>query len=55
MPVYRNKHGNPHRLDGPAVTWEDGSTEWWIDGRRITDQLTILLLKNHKQSHEIVL
>jgi hypothetical protein len=23
-----------HREDGPAVTWENGRREWWLNGRR---------------------
>jgi hypothetical protein len=23
-----------HREDGPAVIWDNGTKEWWIDGRR---------------------
>ena len=22
-----------HRLDGPAVEWEDGSKAWWVDNK----------------------
>ena len=24
----------PHRLDGPAIEWSDGTKEWCIDGKR---------------------
>ena len=24
-----------HRIDGPAVEYEDGSKEWWINGGRV--------------------
>lgn len=27
-----------HRLDGPAVEWPDGSKEWWIEGKEITEK-----------------
>lgn len=27
-----------HREDGPAVTFEDGRKEWWLDGRQIPEQ-----------------
>lgn len=30
--------GNKHREDGPAVTFEDGRKEWWLDGREIPEQ-----------------
>ena len=29
-----NLEGNPHRLDGPAIEWADGSKSWWINGKR---------------------
>jgi hypothetical protein len=31
------KHGNPHRVGGPAVTCWYGLDEYWIDGRRFTE------------------
>jgi hypothetical protein len=27
-----------HRLDGPAVEAEDGSTQFWVHGKRLTEQ-----------------
>jgi hypothetical protein len=27
----------PHRLDGPAVIWRSGQTEWYIHGIRVHD------------------
>jgi len=32
MKEYRNEQGQLHRLDGPAVIYEDGGQEWWADG-----------------------
>ena len=29
-----DESGQPHRLDGPAVEWADGTREWWVEGRR---------------------
>ena len=29
-----------HRLDGPAIIWKDGDTEWWIDDTNITGKIT---------------
>jgi hypothetical protein len=26
-----NDKGQLHREDGPAIVWEDGSKEWWIN------------------------
>src|ERR1039458_4203491 len=28
-----DERGLKHRLDGPAVEYADGETEWWMDGR----------------------
>ena len=30
---WRNKNGELHRLDGPAVEGANGSKEWWLNGR----------------------
>jgi len=30
---HRNKKGELHRVDGPAVEYADGSREWWLDGK----------------------
>jgi len=32
--VYR-LHGKYHRIDGPAVEYPNGATEWWIKGKLI--------------------
>lgn len=29
---WRDKNGRLHREDGPAVIWEDGDQEWFING-----------------------
>lgn len=29
------KHGEYHRLEGPARVWDDGYEEYWIDGARV--------------------
>jgi hypothetical protein len=31
---YRNEQGQLHRTDGPAIEWNDGSKEWYINGKR---------------------
>lgn len=31
---WRNKDGQYHRQDGPAIEWSGGSKEWWKDGLR---------------------
>jgi len=24
-----------HRLDGPAIDWDDGNKEWWINSKKL--------------------
>ena len=31
---YRNEQGELHRTDGPAIEWNSGSKEWYINGER---------------------
>jgi hypothetical protein len=26
------RRGYRHRADGPAVTWQDGTKRWWLNG-----------------------
>jgi hypothetical protein len=33
MQVRYMKNKKPHREDGPAVEYADGSKEWWLDGK----------------------
>jgi hypothetical protein len=30
---WRNKKGEYHRLDGPAIEYINGHEEWWVNGR----------------------
>ena len=32
---YRNKQGELHRLTGPAVIWEEGFLEYYINGEKL--------------------
>jgi hypothetical protein len=32
--VYQNEQGLLHRTDGPAIEWNDGTKEWYINGQR---------------------
>ena len=32
-------HGKKHRLDGPAVVYNDGPSSWWINGRCVDKQI----------------
>lgn len=34
--IYRNKQGELHRTDGPAVIKADGTNEWWIHGEQLS-------------------
>ena len=31
--IWYNDNREPHRLDGPAIEWDDGSKEWWVNGK----------------------
>ncbi len=31
---WRNKNGNLHRIDGPAVEFANGDKEWWVNGQQ---------------------
>jgi len=33
MKEYRNVQGELHREDGPAVEYNDGTKEWWLNGQ----------------------
>jgi hypothetical protein len=30
---WRNEDGDLHRLDGPAIEWEDGTKQWRVNGK----------------------
>ena len=30
-----NPDGVLHRVDGPAIEWEAGAKEWYVDGERV--------------------
>jgi hypothetical protein len=34
MKEYKNKSGQYHRLDGPAVEYSNGEKHWYINGKR---------------------
>jgi hypothetical protein len=34
MEEYLNESGQYHREDGPAIEYNSGSKEWWINGKR---------------------
>jgi hypothetical protein len=31
-------HGEYHREDGPAIEWDTGKKEWWLTGRKLTEE-----------------
>lgn len=33
---YRNKQGQLHKTDGPAIKYDSGTIEYWIDGKNLT-------------------
>jgi hypothetical protein len=35
--VWKNEDGLLHRLDGPAVVWDNGTTEWYVHGVKHRD------------------
>ena len=32
-----NANGRPHRLDGPASIYADGTVEYWIKGKKVSE------------------
>jgi hypothetical protein len=38
MIEHRNKAGQLHRTDGPAVERANGSKEWWVDDKFIRSE-----------------
>jgi len=31
--IWKNEHGKPHRLNGPAIKFPNGNEEWWVNGK----------------------
>jgi len=31
-------HGKLHREDGPAIEYSNGFKQWWLNGKRITEE-----------------
>ena len=41
------QNGKKHRVDGPAVEWASGDGEWWLNGKRIELNPTVVsFIKN---------
>jgi hypothetical protein len=34
MYEHRNAKGELHRTDGPAIKYDNGDREWWVNGKR---------------------
>jgi hypothetical protein len=32
------EHGKRHRIDGPAVLNSDGTNQWWIDDKQLSEE-----------------
>jgi hypothetical protein len=41
---FSDKDGNPHRLDGPAIVWENGDLSWFINGDYYTEEPITLII-----------
>jgi len=35
---WRNLEGQLHRVDGPAREWADGDKEWYLNGKRLSEE-----------------
>jgi len=49
--VYNNRteyryNGLLHRVDGPAIEYDTGATEWWLNDKQYTEEKYSLLLKD---------
>lgn len=33
-----NEKDQLHRENGPAVEWVDGHKEWWVNGKKLTEE-----------------
>ena len=48
--TWYNHNGLQHRIDGPAVEWNNGAKEWWFNGlRHRSDGPTIEWTDGHKE------
>ena len=44
-----NERDEFHRIDGPAIEWNDGTKEWWIKGSQHRMDGPAIEYKNSKQ------
>lgn len=47
--LYYNEKNELHREDGPAIEKTDGTKEWWVDGRNLTEEAFKLWRNNLPQ------
>lgn len=46
----RNENGKLHSTIGPAVEWENGAKEWWLNGKRHrADGPAVIWINGHKE------
>ena len=50
--VYYIQNGESHRLDGAAVERVNGKNEWWIKGRRMSEQAFNNYIRNSNDETE---
>jgi hypothetical protein len=36
--MFLDKRGNIHRIGGPAVIWDDGCKNWYVEGKFFTEE-----------------
>jgi len=47
--IYKNKEGELHRIDGPALEWISGNNSWWVNDVELSeDEFLKWQLKNFK-------
>lgn len=47
--VFRNKHKNPHRINGPAIIYKGQSLMWYVNGRQFTKEINEWIDQNNIQ------
>jgi len=48
--IWKTNDGKFHRLDGPAIEFNDGYKEWWFEGRIHREDGPAILYKNGGKS-----
>ena len=47
--MWVNKNAELHRVNGPAIEWNNGNKEWWIDGKRHRIDGPAIYFKGHEE------